>query len=142
MICGIIYNRGDKMITKEFIEETLREIGPVLLKPVYQKNWSKENPTYGYCYIVSEVLHHYVYPNVVPCVINYGGDIGTHWFVKNRDTGEIFDFTQQQFPFSVQHQDGQPKGFMKGKHKTNKGFISKRGYQLACHLGIAKEEQE
>ena len=128
------------MITREKIEQTLKEIGPNLLKPKYRKEWSKDNPTYGYCYIVSEVLYHYVYENVVPCVINYGEGIGTHWFVKDRDTGKVFDFTEKQFNFSVEHEVGLPKGFMKGKYKTNKGYISQRGYQLAQHLGLIKEE--
>lgn len=127
-------------LTEQHVINTLREIGDRLLSPKYRHEWETESPTNGYCYIVTEVVFHYVLDDVTPVVINLG-DGTTHWYVKNKATGVITDFTRQQFGDErIPYERGVYKGFMKGGIQTPKGFISKRGHELALRLGVVPEE--
>jgi hypothetical protein len=127
------------MINQNYINIKMKELNGELLSKQYKYLWREDNPTFGYCYIVSEALYHYFYDeNFVPFCINYGNDIGTHWFLKNIETEEISDFTGNQFEFEVDHKLGKRRTFLKGGIKTTKGFISKRGNQMAIHLGLIK----
>lgn len=107
-----------------------------LLKKNYKNNWNKDNPTYGYCYIVSEAIYHYgnINDEYKPYCINFKGDIGTHWYLSNGK--DVIDFTSAQFPFLINYKTGIRKSFFKGSVETRKGFISKRGYEMAKLLEI------
>lgn len=119
-----------------FINKKLIELGPELLKPRYKKNWSKDNPTYGYCYQISEALYHYYpkYEKLNPYVINFKNEYGTHWFLS--DLNEIVDFTYQQFLFEVDYSLGKHCMFQPGKIKTNRGLISSNSHQMATVLEL------
>ena len=122
------------MIEKSFVVDKLRELGGDLLSSVYKKRWTADNPTLGYCYIVSEALYHYLDSDVKAYCISM--ENGTHWYV--RVDGEIVDFTGDQFEVPVDYGKGIGKGFFKGSIKTDRGYISKRGYAMALHLGLVK----
>ena len=122
-------------ITQEFVNEVLRNTNGKLLKKQYKNKWNKNNPTFGYCYIVCEAIYHYSNENLYPYCINYGETIGTHWYLKD-DKNNVIDFTGNQFNFPVDYSKGIRKSFFKGSIKTNKGFISKRGYEVAKLLNI------
>ena len=122
------------MINREFVHQKLQELGPTLLKPNYAKDWTPDNPTLGYCYVVSEALFHYLEEEVHTYCINLGEGIGTHWFVKVKD--QIIDFTKEQFSFAVDYSKATRKGFFKGGVQTPTGDISKRGYEMAKHLEL------
>lgn len=108
--------------------DVLREIGPKYLKPEYRAGWSEDNPTYGYCYQMSEIYHHYHLPSSKPHVINlkllHLGE-GTHWFLK--DHGVVIDPTASQFDFDVPYELGRGNGFLT---KT----ISKRSRDLYMEI--------
>lgn len=126
-------------IERYLITESLKNIGNRLLKDKYKIKWSEDNPTYGYCYIVSECIYHYSNnENLIPMCMNLGKEIGTHWYLKDKETNDIIDFTGEQFDFEIDYNKGIGKGFMKGSVKTEKGYISKRGYELASIIGIVK----
>lgn len=119
-------------IEQSFVTEKLKGLNGDLLKNPYKKLWSRSNPTLGYCYIVSEALYHYVDGNVKAYCISL--EEGTHWYVTI--DGKIVDFTHEQFESPVNYEKGIGKGFFKGSVKTKKGYISKRGYEMAKHLEL------
>lgn len=121
-------------INQSFIEDKLKLIGNKYLKSPYKEKWTSDNPTFGYCYVVSECLYHYCYKEYYPHYINMGEE-GTHWFLKDKQ-GDIIDFTAKQFDFKVDYSKAKRGTFFKGSIKTPKGFISKRGYKIAKILEV------
>ena len=69
-----------------------------LLKKQYKDGYENLHFTTGHCYIASEAIFH-----------NFGGkekwaaytgrdhNNGTHWWLKNKETGEIIDPTKEQY---------------------------------------------
>lgn len=123
-------------LTQEFVNEKLKELGDSMLKNPYKKQWTEDNPTFGYCYVVSEAIYHYGDGEYEPYCYNYGNEYGTHWFLKDKESGEVVDFTANQFPFEVDTSLFKRQAFLKGGMKTERGWISKRGKQMAIHLGL------
>jgi hypothetical protein len=99
--------------------------------------WSPENPTLGYCYVVSEAIFHYGgLEKPVPYVMSFP-EGGTHWFIRDGD--RIIDFTSEQFDFQVDYSKAVRCPFFKGGVETDRGFISKRGQQIAELLELSSE---
>lgn len=122
------------VIEKSFVVSKLKELNGHLLKSHYKKLWTKNNPTLGYCYLVSEALYHYLDHDTKAYCISM--ESGTHWYVEV--DGKIIDYTSDQFNNPVDYNKGVRKGFFKGSIKTNKGFISKRGHEMAKHLNLTQ----
>lgn len=86
-----------------------------LLKP----NWKKINiksgiHTTGHCYAASEALYYLIGKKTsgfIPHVLKI--ENRTHWFLKNKTTGEILDPTATQFPNGIDYSKGKPQNFMK-----------------------------
>lgn len=152
------YRKAQRLITQEWILDSLRRVGDVMLKPEYRKRWSSDNPTYGYCYLVSELLYHYVYPNSVSYTIDLSS-VGedTHWFIKNKgriidytgiqfnyitpykyDNARFFDFENDDYTFKVPYPKAKRTAFFDGKYKTSRGLISERSVQLGEKFGLLK----
>jgi hypothetical protein len=110
----------------------LKELGPLLLHANWKNRWSKERPTTGYCYLVSEILFHYIYPNSKAFVLKINDE--THWFIKNDE--EIIDWTSDQFDSIPPYSGARRAAFFKGSIETRRGKISKKAYQLAQYLGV------
>lgn len=120
------------MLKRDFVIGKIAELNGDLLKSPYKQLWTIDNPTLGYCYIVSEALYHYLDGEIKAYCISM--DNGTHWYVKLDNN--IHDFTNEQFDQDVDYSKGIGKGFFKGSIPTNKGYISKRGYAMAKHLEL------
>lgn len=111
------------------VNDKLRTLGNKLLKEPYKSQWSEDNPTLGYCYVVSEAIYHYGgLKNPVPYVMSFP-EGGTHWFIKDGDN--IIDFTGEQFKFEIDRTQAVRCPFFKGGVETKVGYISKRGQQIA-----------
>ena len=123
-----------KQLDDAFIEAKLQQLGNRLLKQPYKEQWRPENPTYGYCYIVSEAIYHYAPEKIKAYCMNLGPSWGTHWYITINN--EIKDFTRKQFPFELDYRQAKGKGFFKGAIQTPRGFISKRGYEMASLLEL------
>ncbi len=119
------------------LNKSFKELGNILLNKKYRDNWAINNPTYGYCYILSEVIYHYCEGDFkVYCVnLKEQGINGVHWYLKDSD-GKIIDYTGNQFGFEIDYNKGKGIGFLKGKHKTERGYISDRGKRLAKYFGL------
>lgn len=130
-------NEKLQALTQDTVNEKLRELGNKFLKEPYKSQWSEDNPTLGYCYIVSEAIFHYGgLENPTPYVISFP-EGGTHWFIKDGD--KIYDFTSEQFDFPVDYSKANRCPFFKGGVETPNGkFISKRGHVIAQMLNFAE----
>ncbi|MEW5822003.1 MAG: hypothetical protein AB1782_17550 [Cyanobacteriota bacterium] len=119
------------IIAKEEIYEALRKMGPQYLKPQYRKEWSPEDPTFGYCYVTAEVIYHYLAPEGSKPACARTSPSVVHWWVETPD-GTILDGTSDQF-------SGEKIPYLKGK---GCGFLtkepSKRAQILARHLSLEK----
>ena len=119
------------MVTQEWVNDVLKKIGDRHLKREYKNGWSEDNPTYGYCYIFSEFLYHFVYLDSEPYYIAMPDGI-THWYLKSGD--EIIDFTGVQFEKEPDYSQGKRNPFFTGSYETARGKISKRGYNLTLDI--------
>ena len=116
------------MIDKEKLYDALRKMGPKYVKKQYRNRWTPERPTTGYCYIVAEVVYHYLAPKgSKPHVVRMNGD-ETHWCIVLPD-GQIVDLTSDQYDEPVPYDKGRPHAFMTPR-------ISKKGRILAKLLGL------
>lgn len=117
------------IITREILHNALIRMGPKHLKPLYRDDWSKDNPTNGYCYVVSEVIYHYLAPEGSnPKVVKLSPEM-THWWIETKD-GTILDGTSEQFKNSkIPYHQGRNNSFL-----TNEP--SKRARILAKELGL------
>jgi hypothetical protein len=63
--------------------------------------WVKqEHPLEGHCYIGAEALYHLIDKenyDVYYAVYNDEGGRATHWWLQNKNTGEILDPTKEQY---------------------------------------------
>jgi hypothetical protein len=99
--------------------------------------WSENNPTRNYCYVVSEFVYWYVAPmGVVPYAVAIPGDPGPHRYLR-WPAGEIVDLTCDQFADYnvVDYSKGKPKYFM----QTGVKGPSARARLLATLMGHAED---
>ena len=111
---------------KKLIKIIQNNLSEDLLKPQF-KGKSK-NRFYGHCYVATECLYHllptHVKSSYKPNILKIEGI--THWFLKNKDTGEILDITSKQFPFKLDYSKSKGCGFLTKKpSKRTKILISR-----------------
>lgn len=130
-------NTYDKLLNmlmdQGYIDFKLSQLGDTLVHDDYKNFWTKEKPTTGYCYILSEVLYHYLDLGLEPYSMEVHN--GTHWFLGNK-FGYVLDLTANQFNYDLNYSKAIQKDFYKGTIKTTKGYISERGYKLAKYLKL------
>jgi len=113
---------------KEKLYSALRVMGRKHLKPLYRDYWTPERPTAGYCYVVAEVVYHYLAPKgSLPYVIHTGGR-QTHWFLR-LPNGEALDLTADQFSEPPDYAQGKRANFLTPRP-------SKRAQLLAKLMGL------
>ena len=113
------------------LHDALRKMGKKHLRPQYKDQWNPERPTTGYCYVVAEVVYHYLAPEGCRPHVMKTGENETHWFLKCPD-GKVIDPTDDQFDKPVDYSQGKPQNFLTKE-------ISKRGEILADLLGPTKK---
>lgn len=83
----------------QIIQDIKNNLTPELLKKEYREQ-NKSNPLFGHCYVATEALYHSI---PVEERINYKSVCGkddegiTHWWIENKQTGEILDITGDQY---------------------------------------------
>ena len=116
------------MIDRDKLHDALRLMGKKHLKKQYKEDWKPERPTTGYCYVVAEVVYHYLAPTGSrPYCIKLTNN-ETHWFIMTLN-GEILDLTSDQFDNPVDYTKAKPQNFLTKD-------ISKRGKILAGLLDL------
>ena len=93
----------------------LREMGAAGLKGAdLQMQWSAENPTRGYCYVVSEmVFWHLAPPKTTAWCLSVPGDNFLHRYLKWPD-GSRVDLTAEQFEQPPDYSAETRRAFMPG----------------------------
>lgn len=129
-------------IEKEKLHEALIKMGKKHLKTKAMKdNWSGDNPTKNYCYVIAEFVYYYLSPKGSKPFKLPGipGDDGLHRFIMWPDN-QIVDLAIDQFPNyeEVDYSNAKICYFM--TTKNNKG-PSKRTRILAEHLGFDLPEE-
>lgn len=124
----------EPILPKEKLHKALIRMGPKYLKPKYREAWSESNPTNGYCYVVSEVIYHYLAPEgSKPKVVKVTPE-GTHWWIETKD-GTILDGTSEQFKGEkIPYHQGRGNGFLTK-------IPSERARILAKELGLIDKIQ-
>lgn len=120
------------IIEKETLYDALRKMGTKRLKKQYRKEWSSDNPTFGYCYVTAEMIYHYLAPQgSKPCCARTSPTV-VHWWVETPD-GTILDGTGDQFQGQkIPYHEGKGCGFLTKQP-------SKRAQELAALLGLTKK---
>ena len=114
---------------------SLKQMGKKHLKSPYKEQWTEDNPTRGYCYVVSEFIYHYFPTRLdkTPMLLKDIPEPGTHRYIKLGEV--IIDLTVDQFPdiSQVDYTQGKSSPFMWVKG----GGPSKRTKLLAdIYFGI------
>ncbi len=117
-------------IDRKKLHDALRRMGKKYLKPQYKDQWTPERPTTGYCYVVAEVVYHYLAPKGSRPYVMKTSENETHWFIKDRE-GRVIDLTADQFDEPVDYTKGKPQNFQTRD-------ISKRGKMLAQLLRLVQ----
>lgn len=85
-------------VDKEALHRALVSYGPAGVDPRYRDQWSTDNPTRGYCYVVTQFVLglHSTPASVVPYELRgIPGEPLAHWFLKWDE--EWVDLTAEQF---------------------------------------------
>lgn len=90
------------------LNKALLQMGPQNLSKNYQHLWSPKEPTMGYCYVISELIHHLL-PEAKPKSIPTTE--GAHYFLELPD-GTILDFAKDQ---EYNYSEAKGRGFLTKK---------------------------
>lgn len=94
-------------LPQQLIRSVTAACGPEFIKKSYAARRPVDaHPTWGNCYVAIEALYHlwakdagfkphYLTMNLCNCSANCKG--GTHWFLRNPETGQVIDPTVKQF---------------------------------------------
>lgn len=86
----------------------VRQLADDLRKPKYRGH---KNPLHGHCYIASEAAYYMLGKEWQPYYMHLlSGD--THWFLKHKETKQIFDPTAGQFRTTPKYSLGHRCGFL------------------------------
>src|SRR6185312_7484511 len=82
-------------VHKPSMHKALIRMGKNLLKSKEMKEqWSPDNPTKNYCYVVSEFVYRFFNPNqFVPMKVMVPGDPYGHRYLQNLFTKQVIDFS-------------------------------------------------
>lgn len=85
------------MRIKKIIEIIKKSLSPDLLKPCFREK-NINNPTFGHCYVASEVLFHILNnPKKYSPMRGKDKDGTNHWWIIDVDNGNIIDPTVDQY---------------------------------------------
>jgi hypothetical protein len=121
-------------IDKDRFYKALRTMGKDGLKTKKMRDeWSKDNPTRNYCYIVSEFIYKYIAPKGVKhLMLKVKGEGATHHFLKWVD-GTIVDLTAEQFGFKLDYSKARGSSFFNpppyGAAENTRRFAELMGFE-------------
>ena len=122
-------------LEKKKLHEALIKMGPVFLhSKKAREEYTIDNPTRNFCYVVSEFIFYYIAPKGSKAyALRIDGDESLHRFIKWPD-GTIVDLTCDQFPdYSVViYENAKVRSFLPVNGKAQP---SKRAKHLAKLLG-------
>jgi hypothetical protein len=100
---------------KKLIKAIQNSLSDDLLKPQFRG--VSKNRFYGHCYVATECLYHllpqHIKSSYKPNTLKINGI--THWFLKNKETGEVLDLTSKQFTQKIEYYNSRGCGFLTKK---------------------------
>ena len=81
-------------------------MGPKNDSKYYKSSWSKEKPTRGYCYVVTQFIVNYLCSEAetYKLIVNVDDDIEeVHWFCKIKN--KIVDLTADQYSYKLDYSE-------------------------------------
>lgn len=101
-------------MAKTYAQQMVQRVLPHLTDDLRRAPWKgSSNCLSGHCYVASEALFHLLgglTSGFVPQSVRHEGQ--PHWYLKNRETGEVVDPTAGQFKTPVAYNQGVGKGFL------------------------------
>jgi len=70
------------------------------------------NPMTGHCYVASEAFYHLCGGKEVFTPMVMQVPTGTHWFLKQKESGAIIDLTADQFDLELDYSTARGTGFL------------------------------
>lgn len=99
------------VVDMQWLTRRLREnLTPDLLHKQYK---TQKNKMSGHCYVASEALFHLLggfHSGLKPMQVKHEGK--SHWFLQDKETGDILDITADQFSTPVPYEKGRGRGFL------------------------------
>jgi hypothetical protein len=95
----------DYLLSETFItdlNQALLEMGPGQIKPQYRQIWSHEHPTWGYCYTITELIHHMKLGTTAMIIPS---SLGYHRYTQLPD-GRPFDPAKD---YEYEYENGKPR---------------------------------
>lgn len=110
------------------IELVLSSLTDDLLKNKYKSN----NQNYsGHCYVATEAIYYLLDDDdkkyYIPSILKINNI--THWFLKNRITGDIIDPTKKQFDFIIDYTKSRNSSFLTKKPSKRTLILLNRIYE-------------
>lgn len=102
-----------KVDITRLIRKIRKNLTPDLLDRKYKPQFHRMS---GHCYVASEVLWHLlggVSSGWKPMQVRH--EETSHWYLQNKETGEILDVTADQFVYPVPYAEGRGRGFLTSK---------------------------
>lgn len=99
------------------LENSLRILGPMLVRKQYRDLWKPETPTLGLCYVISEYLFYRL--EMLPTPTKLPTPEGMHWYLQLPDAQYLDLAADRAYDYSL----GKPKSFMTS-------YLSERGQKL------------
>jgi hypothetical protein len=126
------------MKAKRVVDAVQQCLSPELLTPAYRRQRERvpeaQRPYYGHCAVASEAVYFMLggkKGDWTPHTMRVEG--GTHWFLKNKRSGEIVDPTAGQFACELEYGQGRGRGFPTPKRGQPEPPPSRRAQTvIAC----------
>jgi hypothetical protein len=105
-----LYSLEELRRTAEVVKQEARRNREALIKEQYNSDNPKSKLD-GLCYVASETMYHLTGGKEVwkPNQMEYNGV--SHWFLIHKETGNVFDLTEEQFDDAVPHNAARGRGF-------------------------------
>lgn len=104
------------------LQSALKQMGKKYINgKEYKDEWTEDNPTRHYCYVVSEMVKYYYLNDATPHILkNIEGETLNHRYLVYNN--EVIDLTQDQFdnPNKLNYNEGKPQSFMYVKEGISK----------------------
>lgn len=112
----------------EIIKIIQKSLSDDLLRDEHKK--TKRNFLSGHCYVATEALYYLLGEdniNYMPSTLRIGGV--THWFLKNKKTGDVVDPTKDQFNYPLDYSKSRNRFFLTNKPSKRTLILLNRIYE-------------
>lgn len=111
------------------IAEVVKQVARKNREAIIKERYNSDNPNSrldGLCYVASETMYHLTGDKEVwkPKQMEYNGV--SHWFLIHKESGNIFDLTEEQFDDAVPHNSARGRGFCTKNPSSRSSLLMKK----------------